>query len=78
MQVEYDKLLPALKRLLPSERLALLGGTTRFIRRLRAVSASRFVWSVVLSRFGQGIPGFDQARPWFQPLSQTSIWPRPL
>jgi hypothetical protein len=78
MQVEYDKLLPALKRLLPSERLALLGSTTRFIRRLRAVSASMFVWSVVLSRFGQGIPGFDQARQWFQQLSQTSIWPRPF
>jgi hypothetical protein len=37
----------------------LLGQVARdvqFIERLRAIRASRFVWAVVLSRFGSGIP----------------------
>lgn len=78
MSVDYDELFPALKRLLPEDGLNFLGDTTRFIRRLRSVSASMFVWSVVLSRFGQGVPGFDQARRWFTRLSETPIWPRPF
>jgi putative transposase len=78
MRVDYEELFPALKRLLPKDGLDFLGDTTRFIRRLRSVSASMFVWSVVLSRFGQGVPGFDQARRWFKRLSETPIWPRPF
>ena len=78
MRVEYDKLIPALKRLLPAQGLDRLGAATRFIRRLRTVSASMFVWAVVLSRFGQGTPGFDQARRWFNKLSATGIWARPF
>jgi hypothetical protein len=78
MQVEYDKLVPALKRLLPAQRLEVLGLNCRFIRRLRAVTASTFVWAVVLSRFGQGVPGFDQARQWFAQLRGIHIWPRPF
>lgn len=78
MHVEYDKLFPALKRLLPVGKLEALGTTTRFIRRLRSVSASMFVWSAVLSRFGQGVPGFEQARIWFIRLGAGEIWPRPF
>lgn len=78
MSVKYDRLVPALKSLLPAEELDRLGFATRFVRRLRAVSASMFVWAVVLSRFGQGVPGFDQARRWFNRLRQTDIWPRPF
>lgn len=78
MSVDYDELLPALKRLLPHDRLDFLGETTRFIRRLRTVSASMFVWSVVLSRFGHGRPGFDQARRWFMRLADAHIHPRPF
>ena len=48
MQVRYDELTAALNRRLPAERLEVLGRATAFIRRLRQVSASGFVWSVVL------------------------------
>jgi len=78
MDVPYDKLLPALNRLLPDHVLDALGDATRFIRRLRQISASTFVWSVVLSRFGQGSPGFEQARQWFCRLSGGHVWPRPF
>lgn len=78
MDVPYDKLLPALNRLLPDGVLEALGDGTRFIRRLRQISASMFVWSVVLSRFGQGKPGFEQARQWFCRLTGGHIWPRPF
>src|SRR5512133_1152250 len=78
MQVPYDKLLPALNRLLPDRVLDALGDATKFIRRLRQISASSFVWSVVLSRFGQGTPGFEHARQWFCRLADGHIWPRPF
>lgn len=78
MDVPYDKLLPALNRLLPNTVLDALGGATRFIRRLRQISASMFVWSVVLSRFGQSTPGFEQARQWFCRLAGSHVWPRPF
>jgi putative transposase len=78
MKTHYDALLPALKRLLPSEKIDGIGRTTRFIRRLREISASAFVWSVVLSRFGQSVPGFEQARQWFHQLTGKWIWPRPF
>jgi len=78
MDVPYDKLLPALNRLLPDHVLDALGDATRFIRRLRQISASTFVWSVVLSCFGQGSPGFEQARQWFCRLTGGHVWPRPF
>ena len=78
MKTNYDALVPALKSLLPSEKIDGMGRTIRFIRRLRAISACAFVWSVVLSRFGQGVPGFEQARRWYQRLTGKRIWPRPF
>lgn len=78
MKVRYDKLTTALKDRLPAERLEPLGRATSFIRRLRQISASTFVWSVVLSRFGQGTPGFEHARQWFKRLTGREIWPRPF
>jgi len=78
MSVRYDKLVPALKALLPDDALSLLGRTVAFIRRLREIQASVFLWSVVLSRFGSGRPAFEQARQWYQQLSGVSIWPRPF
>jgi hypothetical protein len=74
----YDKLIPALKNLLPKERLDLLGRIVGFIRRLRAIEASAFIWSVVLSRLGSGRPGFEQARDWFAQLTHREIFPRPF
>ena len=52
MPVRYDKLVPALKHLLDEERIDLVGRSVAFIRRLRQLRASAFVWAVVLSRFG--------------------------
>lgn len=78
MSVPYDKLVPALKALLPDERLNLLGRAVAFIRRLREIQASVFVWSVVLSRFGSGRPAFEQARQWYQRLAGARFWPRPF
>jgi hypothetical protein len=78
MKTHYDALVPALKRLLPSEKIDGIGRTIRFIRRLREIGAGAFVWSVVLSRFGQGVPGFEQARRWYQQLTGKRIWPRPF
>jgi DDE family transposase len=78
MSVRYDKVVPALKALLPEEPLTLLGRAVAFIRRLREIRASAFVWSVVLSRFGSGRPGFEQARQWYERLTGATLWPRPF
>ena len=78
MSVRYDKLVPALKSLLPDDTLTFLGRAVAFIRRLREIEASVFVWSVVLSRFGSGRPAFEQARQWYERLGGTSIWRRPF
>lgn len=78
MSVRYDKLIPALKALLPEERLSALGRTVAFIRRLREIRASVFLWSVVLSRFGAGRPAFEQARQWYHRLAGAEFWPRPF
>ena len=78
MPVRYDKLVPALKTLLPDDTLSLLGRAVAFIRRLREIEASVFVRSVVLSRFGSGRPAFEQARQWYERLGGTAIWRRPF
>ena len=78
MSVRYDKLVPALKTLLPDDTLSFLGRAVAFIRRLREIEASIFVWSVVLSRFGSGRPAFEQARQWYERLGGRSIWRRPF
>jgi len=78
MRVDYATLIPALKRLLPEEELDDLGRTVAFIKRLREVTASWFVWAVVLSRYGHGRPGFEQARDWYTTLTGTTVWPRPF
>jgi IS4 transposase len=78
MQVAYDKLIPALKELLSARRLNWLGRTVAFIRRLRQIQASAFVWSVVLSRFGHSHPGFEQARDGYRRMTGKTIWPRPF
>jgi len=78
MTAGYDKLVVALKERLQAKILDAHGRETGFIRRLRTVGASDFVWAVVLSRFATGIPGFDRAREIFIQLSGTTIWPRPF
>ena len=78
MSISYDKLVPALKTLLPDGRLNALGRAIGFIRRLRELRASVFVWSVVLSRFGDGRPAFEQARQWYIRLGGAEFWPRPF
>jgi Transposase DDE domain len=78
MATAYNTLIPALKKRLPEEALDLLGRAVCFVRRLREIEASRFVWCVVLSRFGQGRPGFEEARRWYQRLGGRLVWPRPF
>jgi Transposase DDE domain len=78
MSVRYDRLVPSLKTLLPEDTLSWLGRAVAFIRRLREIEASLFVWSVVLSRFGSGRPAFEQARQWYERLGGASIWRRPF
>lgn len=78
MPVRYDTLVPALKSLLPDESLDALGRAVAFIRRLREIRASVFVWSLVLSRFGSGRPAFEQARQWYGRLGGAELWPRPF
>lgn len=78
MHVRYDKLVPTLKAALRHDTLDLLGRAVSFIRRLREIRACLFVWSVVLSRFGSGRPGFEQARQWYQRLGGSELWPRPF
>ena len=73
MAVRYDKLVPALKRLLDEDRIDGIGRSVAFIRRLRQLSASAFVWAVVLSRFGSGRPGFEQARQWYARLTAVLL-----
>jgi hypothetical protein len=78
MNVQYDRLVPALKTLLRDDVLDVIGRAVAFIQRLRQVRACLFVWSVVLSRFGSGRPGFEQARQWFRRLGGAELWPRPF
>lgn len=78
MAAQYDALIPALKNLVPARRLAYLGRAVGFIKRLRAIRASAFVWATVLSRFEPQRPGFSQARRWYKRLSGRSFWPRPF
>lgn len=78
MSVRYDKLVTVLKGRLQDDHLDTLGRAVAFIVRLRAVRASAFVWSVVMSRFGAGRPGFEQARQWYERLTGVSIWRRPF
>jgi hypothetical protein len=78
MYVRYDRLVPVLKTVLCDDALDLLGRAVSFIRRLREIRACLFVWSVVLSRFGSGRPGFEQARQWYGRLGGTQLWPRPF
>jgi Transposase DDE domain len=78
MAIRYDELIPRLKRLLPPRLLGRIARDVQFIERLRAIRASRFVWAVVLSRFGSGIPGFAEARRWYERLGGARLWPRPF
>jgi putative transposase len=78
MATTYDNLMAALKRRLSAQTLDEHGRATLFIRRQRTIGAADFVWSVVMSRFATGVPGFDQARRIFQQLSRAEIWPRPF
>jgi hypothetical protein len=78
MRAAYDELIPSLKRMLPPRSLGAIARSVTFIRRLREVRASVFVWSVVMSRFGHGLPGFEQARQWYQRLSGKLLAPRPF
>ncbi len=48
MATAYDTLIPALKKHLPEQGLDLLGRAVAFVRRLREIRASLFVWCVVL------------------------------
>lgn len=78
MPKDYNELVPALKEMLDEEELASLGEDTRFIKRLRSVTAHAFVWATVLSRFAMGTPGFEAARQWFMRLTGQHIYPRPF
>jgi hypothetical protein len=78
MAIRYDELIPRLKRLLPARLLGHIARDVGFIERLRAIRGSRFVWAVVLSRFGSGIPGFAEARHWNERLGGARLWPRPF
>lgn len=76
MPARYDELIPALKSMLPAKSLARVARAILFIQRLRELRASVFVWAVVLSRFGHGRPGFEQARQWYRRLSGKLLAPR--
>lgn len=78
MRSSYDELIPALKKLLPATTLGSVARAISFIRRLRRVRASVFVWAVVMSRFGHSRPGFEQARQWYRRLSGKTLAPRPF
>ena len=75
----YDALIPALKRLLSVPLLSRIGREVSFIRRLREIRSASLVWAVVLSRFGAGTPGFEQARGWYAKLTnKRAPFPRPF
>ncbi len=76
MKLDYDRIRCGLKNALPESDLTVAGRETEFIQRARVVAAFSFVWAVVLSRFGQGTPGFEQARNWFSQLTGDGIWRR--
>lgn len=78
MAATYNSLIPALKKRLPEDVLDAVGRAVAFVRRLREIRASLFVWCVVLSRFGQGRPGFEEARRWYERLGGRLVWPRPF
>jgi hypothetical protein len=78
MRSSYDELIPALKKMLPARSLGVIARAISFIRRLRQVRASVFVWAVVMSRFGHSLPGFEQARQWYRRLSGKTLAPRPF
>jgi hypothetical protein len=78
MAIAYDSLVQNLKKRLPEDALNALGRAVAFVRRLREIRASLFVWCVVLSRFGQGRPGFEEARRWYERLGGRVVWPRPF
>lgn len=78
MSVSYDKLAAVLKGRLPDAHLDAVGRAVAFIVRLRAIRASAFVWSVVMSRFAPGRPGFEQARQWYCRMTGSSIQRRPF
>jgi len=73
MTPRYCKLLPAIKALLPQDKIDALGRDVQFVRRLRVITSTLFVWAVVLSRFGQGHPGFSEAGRWFKRLAGRSV-----
>src|SRR5262249_17847288 len=78
MRAAYDKLVPRLKKLVPAQQLESVARQLKFIQRLREIRAARFVWAVVLSRFGAGRPGFEQARHEYVRLGGKRLWPRPF
>lgn len=78
MSARYDRLASALKTALPDAAIDALGRVVSFIRRLREIRAALFVWSVVMSRFGHGRPGFEEARRWFVRLGGADLWRRPF
>lgn len=78
MRSNYDELIPALKKLLPATSLKSVARAILFIRRLRELQANLFVWAVIMSRFGQGRPGFEQARQCYERLSGKLLAPRPF
>lgn len=78
MKEAYDQLAPSLKKLLPAKSIDSTAREVQFVRRLRNVKASLFVWAVVLSRFGAGVPGFSQARQWYARLGGKKLCPRPF
>jgi len=73
MAVAYEKVVPALKQLSIEATIDEVGRRVAFIKRLRAVIAGWFVWAVVLSRFGHGQPGFEQARDWCTKLTGRTL-----
>ena len=74
----YDRLTDALKRMLPARLLSSEAREVSFIKRLRAVRAPLFVWAVILSRWGNGLPGFAEARACYERLGGKKLCPRPF
>lgn len=78
MAARYPRLSAKLNKLLPHELLDSTARAVGFIRRLRQLEAWAFVFSVVLSRFCSGTPGFEDARRQYQKLTGKSIEARPF